>query len=62
MGYRMFTGELDGHLVLAHIDMRADVVRSNIGEMFELGDPDKTGWKLAKKAGWRVVPVTVQKA
>lgn len=62
MGYRMFTGELDGHLVLAHIDSRADDVRYKLAVMVEGGKPFSEGWRAAKKLGWRVVPVTVSRA
>lgn len=57
----MFCGELDGDLVTAHIASRADDARKSIADMFAPG-PLTDGWALAKKEGWRVVPVVVSRA
>lgn len=75
MAYQMFTGELDGQLVLGHIKHRAGEVRHSISEMFfdaamerlhNLGesvithtDATKEAWRIAKAHGWKVVPVFV---
>lgn len=73
--YRMFAGELEGHLVLSHISARADSVRDSIADMFlappsldvtlageaSVKDRLKVAWRKARKDGWRVVPVKVSR-
>jgi hypothetical protein len=61
MAAKMFCGELNGDLVTGHLDHCAWVVRRHIAYMFEPGAPDKVGWEKAKREGWRVVPVKVEK-
>jgi hypothetical protein len=70
---RMFAGEFEGELQCSHIGFRADVLRARIGDMFRgamqqrlavhyKADFSSAGlWKLARKAGWRIVPVGVEK-
>lgn len=70
MGFhRMFAGELDGELVLGHMNVRARAVRLSIGRLFcerddNVYDPavQARSWKLARQAGWCVVPVVIHKA
>ena len=57
---KMFCGELDGELVPSHLAFRANRVRHSIAELFfGITWGDTPGWYLARKAGWRVVPVRV---
>lgn len=68
---RMFAGEVDGHLALSHMSVRADGVRYSIAHMFlsppswdvEVSTRDrlKVAWGKARKGGWRVVPVWVSR-
>ncbi len=56
---KMFCGELDGELVPSNLAFRANRVRHSIAELFFGTWGDTPGWYLARKAGWRVVPVRV---
>jgi hypothetical protein len=68
MGIRMFCGELYGDIQPSHIGFRADTVRVLISELFRerdganLDNRPKSMWLRARKAGWRVVPVRVERA
>lgn len=76
MSRRMFAGELEGELVLLYMGFRANEVRQSISELFFVrGEgPQSAGalnyswagrkrrWQMARKAGWRVVPVVVARA
>lgn len=71
MAYTMFCGELNGELVLGHLFSRSRDVRSSVASMYHehrmtLAEcpacKDRhSGWTPARKEGWRVVPVVVEK-
>jgi hypothetical protein len=64
---RMFCGEFNGELEPGHIGFRADTVRHHISYLYSALVPladmynRKVLWVAARKAGWRVVPVKVER-
>ena len=58
--YIMYTGEVSGRLTLGHIKHTAREARHSIASMFTAFD-SAAKWKLARKEGWKVVRILVQK-
>lgn len=61
MAVQMFCAELNGELDPAYIAIRKDAVRYYVGSLFDVNPPDTKGWQQARKAGWRIVKVRVEK-
>jgi hypothetical protein len=64
---RMFSGERGGDLCPLHISFRAGDVRESIARLFAddafpySREARAAAWRRAKREGWRVVPVRVEK-
>lgn len=58
--FLLYCPERQGKLALNRIDREAGEIRYRTGLDFDVSDPER-GWKLAKRAGWRVTKLLVKR-